>query len=631
VSDASESADLDVPPGFSWDCGNVQVDPATNDLILSLRWDGARWTGAQLKTVVVDPQTGIATRDSTFGYGRYLVDLSPPARHANPSPVFGFFFYANPHRVDKTDEIDVEVTRWSNARQGAPDVTYSAYPPNGHPIACSTGFCPWQRTEVAGSITSGIRRYLIDWSDNQVVFERIQGTPLRSVHVVAVPSTPDAIQVPGRPMPLVLNFWVDAGVTLPNPGKWTFRVRRVSARPDSRRIGTLDLTLTGLPACAAGVQSGFIDVQHLKGTVADVIFSDTSIYSLPPGTLTIRPREVTCGGSTYRPVQPSTQVLLAAAGRASATVAYAQVPPSSSWTRVADMPIARQNMHAVVAGGGRIYLIGGSPDASRVDVYDPVADSWTSGSMAPLAATNLLGGGADVLNGKIFLPFLPLGGGFNSASYELDPASFAVRQVQTHAGLSSVCGRSTAFNGELLVQGNLTSSYFFHRYDILAPSPSLGGLVPPSGHSCAPIFGIGNGRLWVGGGYADQGTLGHVPLTQVLSFDLAQVPLGTITWRVEPSLASAHLGGAGVLHNNRIVLVGGECGGGTCVNADATSLDLLGTGLGWTPFPNPGVRRRAHAAAVVGNTLYLFGGDEFDPVTNNYRGTTRAVEKITLP
>ena len=68
-------------------------------------------------------------------------------------------------------------------------------------------------------------------------------------------------------------------------------------------------------------------------------------------------------------------------------------PATGTWTRKTDMPLLRQGGSAV-ALGGRLYLMGGTNDQnrsacgdgeclSRVDVYDPSADTWTQTADKP--------------------------------------------------------------------------------------------------------------------------------------------------------------------------------------------------------------------------------------------------------
>ena len=61
-------------------------------------------------------------------------------------------------------------------------------------------------------------------------------------------------------------------------------------------------------------------------------------------------------------------------------------PSTNSWTMAAPLPLARDHLGAVVAGG-RIHVFGGRTNATvdntaRHDVYDPATNSWSSA--APL-------------------------------------------------------------------------------------------------------------------------------------------------------------------------------------------------------------------------------------------------------
>jgi N-acetylneuraminic acid mutarotase len=82
-------------------------------------------------------------------------------------------------------------------------------------------------------------------------------------------------------------------------------------------------------------------------------------------------------------------------------------PLSDTWEVKAPMPTARANP-AVVAFDGKIYVFGGSVMASdrtdvaipKVEVYDPVSDTWEERRPMPVAVA---GAGAVVVGSKIYL------------------------------------------------------------------------------------------------------------------------------------------------------------------------------------------------------------------------------------
>lgn len=60
-------------------------------------------------------------------------------------------------------------------------------------------------------------------------------------------------------------------------------------------------------------------------------------------------------------------------------------PETDSWSDRAPLPTPRQAMGAALGADGRIYVVGGARSYSNptpmgvVEIYDPVADSWSEG------------------------------------------------------------------------------------------------------------------------------------------------------------------------------------------------------------------------------------------------------------
>lgn len=64
---------------------------------------------------------------------------------------------------------------------------------------------------------------------------------------------------------------------------------------------------------------------------------------------------------------------------------------TASWTKAAPLPVPR-NQHSVAVLNNKLYIIGGQfnhdsqqLDQTRVDIYDPEADSWSEGPALPVA------------------------------------------------------------------------------------------------------------------------------------------------------------------------------------------------------------------------------------------------------
>lgn len=68
------------------------------------------------------------------------------------------------------------------------------------------------------------------------------------------------------------------------------------------------------------------------------------------------------------------------------------------WEAVAPMPEGRLG-HQMVAFRGKLYVLGGRGDSSRVEIYDPVRDRWTFGAQMPAKRDHLA---AAVLGTRIY-------------------------------------------------------------------------------------------------------------------------------------------------------------------------------------------------------------------------------------
>ena len=131
-------------------------------------------------------------------------------------------------------------------------------------------------------------------------------------------------------------------------------------------------------------------------------------------------------------------------------------PLSGAWTRAASLSVARSS-HTATSVGGKIYVLGGVMSQGdqeeeefitmdRVDVYDPVADSWQQMAAMPTARSQH---SAAVLDGKIYVS------GGNNCPNALEAYDPVADTWTTLANLS--VGRmfhtSAAVSGKLCVIG----------------------------------------------------------------------------------------------------------------------------------------------------------------------------------
>ena len=126
-------------------------------------------------------------------------------------------------------------------------------------------------------------------------------------------------------------------------------------------------------------------------------------------------------GGLRRVLGGSAPVLLALAlaaclGKTTDTSAPLDILSPGTWTPLAPMPTARQEV-AAAALGGRVFVIGGfganAEAVATVEVYDPVTDRWSSAPPLPTARHGL---GAATVSDKIYV----IGGGPNAGFAQTD-------------------------------------------------------------------------------------------------------------------------------------------------------------------------------------------------------------------
>lgn len=230
--------------------------------------------------------------------------------------------------------------------------------------------------------------------------------------------------------------------------------------------------------------------------------------------------------------------------------AYAYDTETGAWSALPDLPVARGE-HVAAVAGGRLYVIGGRVagtsgaatfqahrDTGRVDVFDPETGVWTRGVDAPTArnsaASAVIDGRIYVVGGRQYLG-LPGGGAANvnvAALEVFDPATglWSVRAPlpQAAGGLAAAAidGRLYVVGGE---QWTPTKAVYADAwvYDPAADAwealPDLG--VPRHGLAAAAV----DGRLYAIGGATETGA-GDVAAVETL--DVAPRSLSP---RQEPS------------------------------------------------------------------------------------------------
>ncbi len=203
------------PGPNDWNPRNVFVD-TNGDLHLKITFNRAshKWDCAELFTT------------NNFGFGTYQWQIETRVDRYDPWVVLGLFPYGPPALgPDGSNEIDIEYALWG--RPHGDNGGWTIYPDSGTNIG-HYGFTFNLDRQPSLRTTS---RFI--WSATDINYSLLDGfqSPSSTNNLIAAwdyaPPNP-AVNVPQRPMPLHLNFWLDRGHV------------PVNGRPDEVIIHRLD-------------------------------------------------------------------------------------------------------------------------------------------------------------------------------------------------------------------------------------------------------------------------------------------------------------------------------------------------------------------------------------------------------
>jgi len=273
-------------------------------------------------------------------------------------------------------------------------------------------------------------------------------------------------------------------------------------------------------------------------------------------------------------------------------------PDTPTWTVASTMLVARREL-AAASVNGKVYAIGGynAGYLSSVEAYSPESDTWTFRTPMPTARARI----AAVVVGQLVYVIGGYDGAYLGTVEVYDPTTDT---WSSRTSMPTARGLLTAVvvDGKVLAMGghNGGALNVVEEYDPVLDSwntlPSLPGV---NSEGAAAVF---NGSVYVVGG-----DNGFQPNQSIMAYDL-----GTATWSTRPGPSTydhavAVLGGA-------LYSFGGVYGGTFVFNAPVTAWSAF------DPMPTP---RSTLAAAVLGNSVYLIGGQTSAP--------TAAVEVLSLP
>lgn len=272
-----------------------------------------------------------------------------------------------------------------------------------------------------------------------------------------------------------------------------------------------------------------------------------------------------------------------------ATSAYAQLG-GGSWQNLAPMPFARQEMPTAVLQG-KIYVIGGYDSAGRstntVQVYNPVANSWTMAQGIPLANNHC---GAAVAAGKLYT----FGGLSNQTFvYNSDANAWvAVAPMRYQHGNTAAVG---VVANKIYVAGGTQGSTSLSQLEVYDPATNtwttLAPMSVPRNHAAGAVI---NGKFYVVGGRG----------SSLASYNVLEVyDPQTNKWSMRAPMPTARSGIAAAAVNGKLWVFGGET---SSLHGQVEVYDPVSNT--WSRLPPMAAPRHGIWAAVIGNRIYLPGG-----------------------
>jgi N-acetylneuraminic acid mutarotase len=295
-------------------------------------------------------------------------------------------------------------------------------------------------------------------------------------------------------------------------------------------------------------------------------------------------------------------------------------PVANTWTTVGNMTMARSAHRAALLPDGRVLITGSpaSPLSAATEIFDPVTSTFSIGS--PMLVTRNIGYLAVLPNGEVIVG----GASPGATANKVERINLSVAATVSAASMpftrQSFIATPLA-NGEVLVTGgNSTGTARYNpTTDVWTTSASLPQ--PRINHTATLLA---DGRVLVAGG----GT-SNPALDRAFVYDPA-----TDTWTETPRMNVAR-----ALHTATLMTDGSVLVAGGTSNANIT----LGNGIAsaerydpysnrWTPVANMSAARAVHVAALLpdGRVLVATGNaylptptllataEAYDPIANTW-------------
>ena len=278
-------------------------------------------------------------------------------------------------------------------------------------------------------------------------------------------------------------------------------------------------------------------------------------------------------------------------GGATTNILQAYNPYTNTWsTKTAMTNGVYEGAQAVI--DNKLYVVGGwtitpALPHNYVQVYDPVADSWSAETnLNTVDSSNLNGSNVSgVINRKLYMLTAEDGyGGYRKAMRMFDPDSHAWSQLAEPAAIHD--GAACAvYNGKLYVIGGYDGSTFINKVEAYDPGGNSWSLCAPMptirGNTAATVIGD---KICVIGGHTTSTTTAVVEVYDPVAD----------SWSVGPSLPSQRTNPSIVNINDTMYVAAGDDG-----------ISTVSTVYAYTGMPSTSAV--PHTPSIVGNPRAVSG------------------------
>jgi N-acetylneuraminic acid mutarotase len=283
-------------------------------------------------------------------------------------------------------------------------------------------------------------------------------------------------------------------------------------------------------------------------------------------------------------------------------------PETDEWIDVSPMQVDRSGMTMGVTVDNYIYAIGGSSGGylASLEVYDPMSDTWsndvpgTTQQIAPMKNARAYGCSV-VYNGKIYT-IGGYSGSYLNVNEMYDPApdvnAWIPRAPMSVARYLHSC---VLHDNKIYVTGGYNSSGYVSSIEIYNPADNSweSGAdmpVPRYGHASQSI----NNKIYLYGGVRSDNNHAAVDIYDPV----------TNSWSTGSNMLGSILpGGVGnAALNDKYYVMGGTRAAMNILDPEYEA---------WRVISSLNTARQDHAAAIIGDTVYVFGGTDGSSVVES--------------